>query len=422
MVVLGPLSYCCPRCGSSSHLDEHPDGKGFVEGSCLRCGEGWVRRADWGAVQCPRCSSTNVCEEDIDETSVIFECNACFQRWMRPVQEAISRMVRVAPAQVHEVQMLDGSVALTYPSSQEEEPERREQPVLRGRTYWMREGEPVHTIEVDAPAPAGAYAYQNRIGVHRPDGTVAWENDGPWMGMGQEPERSTRGCGECGSTDHERAQRDDPSYEYWKCLNCGHGWRVVKTVTVVPSAGPVPTCVYCRSNAHVVQLADEGFIHWNCQGCGVGWKYRDDSPAILTQGVPPSVEDRFEAQLQSVLTVPADLEWITEATVAHKTANGVAATDEELETLLLRSRREAVAAREAVEMRRYLQLRAGLLYGSVGIGAGALVMFLLAIWSPIFGLEFGATALLGILVSWVLFFIRKVHLHPPNKSLTRKGD
>jgi hypothetical protein len=277
----------------------------------------------------------------------------------------------------------------------------------------MREGEPVHTIEVDAPAPAGAYAYQNRIGVHRPDGTIAWENDGPWMGMGQEPERSTRGCGECGSTDHERAQRDDPSYEYWKCLNCGHGWRVVKTVTVVPSAGPVPTCVYCRSNAHVVQLADEGFIHWNCQGCGVGWKYRDDSPAILTQGAPPSVEDRFEAQLQSVLTVPADLEWITEATVAHKTANGIAATDEELKVLVDRSRREAVAAKEQAALKRYEFQRYCLRYASIANGVLALLVLFLAIWSTSYGLELLLTALLHAGVSAGLTYYQIKHHHRP---------
>jgi transposase-like protein len=371
MVVLGPLSYSCPRCGSTNRLDEHPDGKGFVEGSCLRCGEGWVRREDWGAVQCPRCSSTNVCEEDIDETSVIFECNACFQRWMRPVQEAISRMVRVASARVHEVQLLDSHALPAYGSSQEEEPERKEQPVIEGRTYWVSNQGPVHTIDLTpAGVPAGAYAWRTRVGQEQPDGTVTWQEVGEIRGIGPQ-----------------------------KFSESG------VLVTEPHAGGLVPGCASCKSNGQVVRIADEGFVHWHCQRCGVGWKVREDIPHVQ---LPEVVED---------------VEWPTlEASVTSKTAAGIAVTDNELEELLKRSRREAVAAREAVEIRRYEWQRRMLFRVAVVLTAIAWVCGLISVWATTIDVEIAVTGLFLALTGVGLIYYRDKHHHRPNKSLTRKGD
>ncbi len=380
MVVLGPLSYSCPRCGSTNRLDEHPDGKGFVEGSCLRCGEGWVRREDWGAVQCPRCSSTNVCEEDIDETSVIFECNACFQRWMRPVQEAISRMVRVASARVHEVQLLDSHALPAYGSSQEEEPERKEQPVIEGRTYWVSNQGPVHTIDLTpAGVPAGAYAWRTRVGQEQPDGTVTWQEVGEIRGIGPQ-----------------------------KFSESG------VLVTEPHAGGLVPGCASCKSNGQVVRIADEGFVHWQCQRCGVGWKVREDVR------LPAPVEDRY-VHVNGVegCGVLEDPEWVTEATVAHKTANGIAATDDELEELLKRSRREAVRLKEEAAVRRYEWQRRMLFRVAVVLTAISWVCGLIAVWAPSFDVEIALTGLFLALTGVGLIYYRDKHHHRPNKSLEK---
>ncbi len=82
------MSYRCPKCSSPGVIENNPD-KGFVQGFCPQCGEGWIRRAD------------RVCEDIV---------------------------------------MVDDIGCPVYRSLQEEEPERRERPVLKGKAYHTLRG------------------------------------------------------------------------------------------------------------------------------------------------------------------------------------------------------------------------------------------------------------------------------------------
>ncbi len=367
--------YPCPRCSSTNRLDEHPDGKGFVRGSCLRCGEGWIRRADWGMPTTLRATVTPVEGQSVDEGVTLTYSppqEEELERREPPVLTGKGYFTPEGLVWVSDVQkdrdvipegayaVVGGYLAVQHPEGPSwfrnpgELPVPVAEPVqtLRGRSYFTRMGI-IHTIDVDGPPPPGSYAFQERTGTTHDDGTVTWDNEGPVVGIQQPPEKPT----------------------------------------------PDPGCGQCVQQAESIKHDDDGFVHWRCVQCGRSWKVRDN--------LPRPVEERA-ALSGGVLYLPDNLTW--------KTAAGVPASDVELDAALKVAFTAAEDADWTIAIRRYHRQRAALIVGTCWLIALAFVLAVLAIWSPFVELELALTSLLAALTSIGLTRYTTKHHHKPVRS------